>query len=177
MAQRRATTKKRNQRVSGEPPETAGAIRFTRLARRFAAAAARPEADGSRPDPGVPVAIIGARGGPVTVGISFGQAQHAQYTLQVFDATGTRELARQGGLNTDAVPDQFTLQISPVQLDQNILQWSGAISAFSPAPGQQFSITVDVTQNGTPVAGGRVQRTGPLATAQAFVGVLRLVTR
>jgi hypothetical protein len=149
-----------------------GTLRLARVARGFTTA--RPAAAA---DPAVPVAIIAAAGGPVTVGISFGQAQHAQYTIQVFDATGSRELARQTGLNTDAIPDQFTLQIGPGQLDQNILQWSGAISAFSPAPGQQFSITFDVSQNGAPVSGGRVQRTGALTITQAFVGVLRLVAR
>jgi hypothetical protein len=128
-------------------------------------------------DPGVPLATIASGGGPVTVEITFGQAQHATYTIQLFDPAGTTELTRQTGLNTDAIPDQFTLQASPAQLDQHILQWSGTVSAFSPAPGQQFSITFDVTQNRLGVPGGRVQRSGTLTIAQAFVGILRLVTR
>jgi len=140
--------------------------------RRITAAAAAPTAD-----PGVPVAVIAAAGGPVVVGITFGQAQLANYAIQLFDPSGTTERTRERGMNTDAIPEQFTLSIAPAALDQHILQWSGVVSAFSPAPGQQFSVTFDVTQNGVGVAGGRVQRSGPLNVAQAFVGVLRLVTR
>lgn len=155
-------------------PAAGSAIGMVRVAR---AAMLRGAAAVPTVDPGVPIAAIAAAGGPVTVGITFGQAQHAQFTIQLFDPTGVNELTRQSGLNTDAIPDQFTLQALPAQLDQHILQWSGLISAFSPAPGQQFSVTFDVTQVGVAVPGGRVQRTGALSVAQPFIGVLRLVTR
>ena len=153
----------------------ARAFRMTRVQRTVAAAQGVSAAADT--DPNVPLASIAAAGGPVTVGISFGQAQHGQYTIQLFDPTGATELLRQPGLNTDAIPDQFVLQASPAALDHHILQWSGAVSAFSPAPGQQFSVTFEVSQNGLAVPGGRVQRVGALNVTQAFVGVLRMVTR
>jgi len=149
-----------------------GDVTMVRVARQLAAGAAAPDSA-----PEVPVAMISGNGGPVTVGITFGQAQHAKYTIQLFDPAGDNELTRQSGINTDEIPDQFTLQATPLQLDHTILQWSGLISAFSPAPGQMFSVTFEVTQGGVPVPGGRVPRTGSLNVAQPFVGVVRLVTR
>jgi hypothetical protein len=156
-----------------------GAAAAGRSAGAALAAADAPAAAGAAAavDPGVPAATIASAGGPVTVAISFGHAQHGQYTIQLFDPSGATELLRQPGLNTDSTPDQFTLNNTPAQLNQHLLQWSGAVSAFTPAPGQQFSVTFDVTQNGAGVPGGHVQRTGPLNITQAFVGVLRLVTQ
>jgi hypothetical protein len=152
-------------------------VSMVRVAR--ASGASTTGAAGAAPmgDPSVPVAAIAANGGPVTVGIAFGHAQHAKYTIQVFDPAGDTELTRLRGLNTDSIPDQFVLQASPAALDQTILQWSGLVSAFTPAPGQMFSVTFEVTQGGVPIPGGRVPRTGPLNIAQPFVGLLRLVTR
>ncbi len=153
-------------------------IQIVRVARREAPAAARRRATTTREaDSAVPVATIASGGGPVTVAIAFGQAQHGKYDIQLFNPAGTTELTRQSGLNTDSIPDEFTLQATPAQLDQHILQWSGAVSAFSPAPGQQFSVTFDVTQNGVSVPGCPVPRSGALNVTQAFVGVLRLVTQ
>jgi hypothetical protein len=153
-------------------------FRITRVARSVGAAAAGPAgAAAALAVDEVPAATIATGGGPVVVAISFGHAQHGQYTIQLFDPAGTTELLRQPGLNTDSTPDQFTLSGTPAQLNQHLLQWSGAVSAFTPAPGQQFSVTFDVTQNGAGVPGGHVPRTGPLNITQAFVGVLRLVTQ
>ena len=150
---------------------------MVRVARASAASGAGGAGRAPTGDPSVPVAAIAADGGPVTVGIAFGHAQHAKYTIQVFDAAGAAELTRLRGINTDSVLDQFALQGSPAALDQAILQWSGLVSAFSSAPGQMFSVTFEVTQGGIAIPGGRVLRTGPLNIAQPFVGVLRLVTR
>ncbi len=159
-------------RRAASAPAVSGDVTMVRVARPVAARAAAPATA-----PEVAVAMISGNGGPVTVGITFGQAQHAKYTIQLFDPSGANELTRQSGFNTDAIPDQFTLQAAPLQLDHTILQWSGLISAFSPAPGQMFSVTFEVTQGGFPVPGGRVPRTGSLNVAQPFVSVLRLVTR
>lgn len=126
---------------------------------------------------GVPESTISRTGGPVTVEIAFGHAQHGKYTIQLFEPRGETELTRQTGLSTDEAPDRFELGPSPAQLDQHIVQWSGAVSAFTPAPGQRFSVIFDVTQNGSLVPGGHVERTGPLVVTQVFLGVLRLVAR
>jgi hypothetical protein len=165
MARKNKQGTKRRARDAAAPP--AAGFKMVRVPRTLAAAVA----------PDVPVATIATNGGPVTMGITFGQAQHAKYTIQLFDPTGATELTRQNGLNTDALPDQFTLQSTPAELDEHILQWSGLISAFSPAPGQMFSVTFEVSQGGVAVPGGRVPRNGALNVTQPFVGVLRLVRR
>jgi hypothetical protein len=127
--------------------------------------------------PRVPEATIAAAGGPVSVEIVFGHAQHGTYTIQLFDPTGRQLLASETGLNTDGVPDQFTLQLPPARLDQHFLQWSGAVDAFSPRPGQRFSVTFRVLQGGRVVPDGEKERAGALDITQAFLGVLKLVTR
>lgn len=162
--------------ASSRVAKAGGAVEMVRVARGAAPpAVARSAAPVTSPE--VPVATIASSGGPITVGITFGQAQHAKYTIQLFDRTGTTELTHQSGMNSDSIPDQFTLQATPAQLDEHILQWSGLISAFSPAPGQMFSVTFEVTQGGVAVPGGRVPRAGGLNVTQPFIGVLRLVTR
>ena len=125
--------------------------------------------------PGPPTATLQRNGAAVGVRVIFGQAQHGTYTIQLFDPTGRRQLAVETGVNTDGVPDEFTLAPAPAELDQHLLQWSGAVDAFTSDPGQRFSVTVEVLQNGQTVAGGRVQKTGPLDVTQAFLGILRLV--
>lgn len=138
---------------------------------RSTRAAKQPAADD------VPEATIKRKGGAVFVEIAFGQAQHGQYTIQLFDPPGTTELARETGFSTDTIPDKFVLNLTPTKLDKNILQWSGAVDAFSPAPGQQFSVLFDVTQDGHGVPGGHVEKNGPLDVTQAFLGILRLVSK
>jgi len=128
-------------------------------------------------DPGVPEATVSGAGGVVSVEIAFGHAQHAKYTIQLFDPRGKTELWRQSGLSTDDLPDCFDLERDPEELERHLLQWSGAVSAFTPAPGQQYSVIFEVSQDGIVVPGGRVERTGPLDVTQAFLGILRLVTR
>jgi hypothetical protein len=125
----------------------------------------------------VPEATISAAAGAVSVEIVFGFAQHGQYTIQLFDPAATTELARETGLSTDAIPDRFALKQTPKQLDGHLLQWSGAVDAFSPAPGQQFSVIFDVSQGGQVVPGGHKEKIGPLNVTQAFLGVLRLVSK
>jgi hypothetical protein len=147
------------------------------VARGLGAKAARPANAPSAADSRVPEAAVSRNGAPVNVEITFGHAQHGQYTLQLFDAAGTTELTRETGLSTDGIPDRFELKLTPAQLDQHLLQWSGAVDAFSPAPGQQFSVIFDVTQSGQRVPGGHVEKVGPLVVTQAFLGILRLVAR
>jgi hypothetical protein len=144
---------------------------------RVAAPAARvPETEARAAEPDVPEAGIGAAHGAVTLEIAFGHAQHGKYTIQLFDPSGTIELSRETGLSTDTTPDRFELKLTPAQLDQHLLQWSGAVDAFSNAPGQRFSVIFDVSQRGSSVPGGHVEKTGALEVTQAFLGVLRLVT-
>lgn len=120
-------------------------------------------------------ARIAAGGGTVGVEITFGHAQHGTYTIQLFDPSGTAELARETGFSTDTVPDRFDLKLPPARLDRTFVQWSGAVDAFSSAPGQRFSVIFEVTQDGAAVPGGRIEKSGPLNLTQAFLGVLRLL--
>src|SRR5688572_6453132 len=125
---------------------------------------------------GPPEATIRAADGPVSLQIAFGHAQHGTYTIQLFDPTGKRELAAETGVSTDTVADLFALAIGPAELDRHLVQWSGAVDAFTPDTGQRFSVSFGVRQRGEIVQGGHVEKNGPLNVTQAFLGILRLVT-
>jgi hypothetical protein len=146
-----------------------------RVARPAGLARAAQPRSGNAPA-GLQEATLDSAAGPVTVEIAFGFAQHGTYTIQLFTPDGTQQLAAEPGVSTDTTPDRFTLQPTVPALNGHILQWSGAVDAFTPAPGQQFSVLFDVQQGGRTVPGGHVEKTGPLDVTQAFLGALRLVT-
>lgn len=138
-------------------------------------AAPRGAGSRSRAGDGIPEAHIEKGGGAVSVQITFGHAQHATYTIQLFDAAGSTELARETGVNTDTEPDRFDLTLTPAQLHRHLVQWSGAVDAFSGGPGQRYSVIFEIIQNGATVPDGRREKSGPLTVTQAFLGVFRLV--
>jgi hypothetical protein len=121
-------------------------------------------------------ATLNRIGGEIVVEIAFGHAQHGAYTIQLFDSTGQNQLASENGVSTDMMPDRFALSPTPAALDQHLVQWSGAVDAFTPQPGQRYHVLFDVWQDGQVVPGGHVVKTGPLDVTQAFLGILRLVT-
>jgi hypothetical protein len=137
-------------------------VRARDVQSRLAARAATPEVPIRRAD------------GPVSVAITFGFAHRGSYTIQLFDPDGA-ELAREAGVSTDEKPDRFVLQLTPAQLDEHILQWTGSVDAFSSGP-NRYSVTFDVIQNGVVVPDGRKETSGPFDTTQGFGGCLRLVT-
>jgi len=120
-------------------------------------------------------ATLNRNGGEVIVEIAFGHAQHGAYAIQLFDPTGQNQLASENGVSTDTMPDRFALNRTAVALDQHLVQWSGAVDAFTPQPGQRYHVLFDVWQDGQVVPGGHVVKTGPLDVTQAFLGILRLV--
>jgi len=124
----------------------------------------------------LPEAEIRPADGPVTVEIMFGHAQHGKYTLELFDPTGRTSLWSEGGVNTDSTPDRYTLDPTPAALLQHIVVWLGVVNAFTAAPGQQYSIVFEISQNGVIVPGGRTVKKGALNGTQAFYGAVRLVT-
>lgn len=159
----------KNKKVISSRRRRSPARRRTPLLNRVAPVA-------SRPAPSLPEATLRRAEGPVSVEIAFGHAQHGTYTIQLFDPTGKRELAAETGVSTDERPDVFALELGPAELDRHLVQWSGAVDAFTPEPGQRFSVTFDVRQGGDVVAGGHIEKSGPLNVTQAFLGILRLVT-
>jgi hypothetical protein len=147
----------------------------TRLIVRVKTATAERERATRAATPLIPVAQIHKGGGTVSVQITFGHAQHSTYTIVLYAPDGTTELARESGMNTDAAPDRFELAMTPAQLDQHYIQWSGSVDAFSAGPGQRYSVIFEVMQKGVTVPDGRDEKSGPLNVTQAFVGAFKLV--
>jgi hypothetical protein len=129
------------------------------MVRAESTGAARAAASRSRATDGIPEARIDKGGGAVSVQITFGHAQHASYTIQLFDPAGSTELAREAGVNTDTEPDRFDLTLTPAQLHRHLVQWSGAVDAFSGGPGQRYSV-LSLSAGGTRGGPANEQRGG-----------------
>jgi hypothetical protein len=173
---KRVAKKKKASRQKTQAPRGGGL--FRRMPRSAAAspAEAGPVVPGGAAPPVFPPeARIARTGGPVSIDISFGFAQHGSYTLQLFDPAGTQLIDSLAGVNTDGIADTFRLQPTPGALDRHLIQWSGAVDAFTNAPGQRFSVDVQVKQGGGVVPGGSHHKEGPLDVTQAFLGAVRLV--
>jgi hypothetical protein len=183
VAKKQKRTSARKAAKKAAAPKKAQTPRGGRLFRRMPRPAAAAPAAAGPAVPGAAVAAvfppeaqIARSGGPVSVEISFGFAQHGSYTLQLFDPAGAQLIDSLAGVNTDGIPDTFALQPTPAALHRHIVQWSGAVDAFTSAPGQRFSVDVQVMQGGGIVPGGSHHKEGPLDVTQAFLGAVRLVT-
>src|SRR5688572_23008911 len=92
-------------------------------------------------------------GGLPQVELRFGNALFAKYDIFLFDRNGTNpEPITTNQLNSDDVPDIFTVVASVATLDQQILFWQAAISVFDNQPGQTYLMRAIITQDGQQLA-------------------------
>lgn len=91
---------------------------------------------------------IAAQGGTVTVEIAFGYAQVGAYTLLLWNKAGTANKKLGEGINTDNVPDEFSLP-KPVKNNiGKILDCVATVLAPSVQPGARYRVDMIVKQNG-----------------------------
>ena len=86
-------------------------------------------------------------GGPVTVEIAFGFAQVGAYTLKLWYQSGQGKVLGEG-VNTDQVPDVFTL---PKPVKTNVgrtLDCVATVLAPNPQPGERYRVDMIVRQDG-----------------------------
>ena len=92
-------------------------------------------------------------GGLPQVELRFGNALFAKYDIFLFDRNGTNpQPVTTNQLNSDDVPDIFTVGASVATLDQQILFWQAAISVFDNQPGQTYLMRAIITQDGQQLA-------------------------
>ena len=92
-------------------------------------------------------------GGLPQVELRFGNALFAKYDIFLFDQNGTNpQPVTTNQLNSDDVPDIFTVGASVAALDQQILFWQAAISVFDNQPGQTYLMRAIITQDGEQLA-------------------------
>lgn len=87
-------------------------------------------------------------GGPVSVEITFGFAQVGAYTLVIWNPAGTAKRMLGEGVNTDQVPDVYTLP-QPITGDNgSIVDCVATILAANPGLGEHYSVDMIVRQDG-----------------------------
>lgn len=92
-------------------------------------------------------------GGLPQVELRFGNALFAKYDIFLFDRNGTNpQPVTTNQLNSDDVPDIFTVGASVATLDQQILFWQAAISVLDNQPGQTYLMRAIITQDGQQLA-------------------------
>lgn len=88
-------------------------------------------------------------GGLPQVEIQFGKALFAKYDVFLFDRNGSNpQPVKTDQLNSDDIPDIFTVGSSLADLDQRILFWQAAISVLDNQPNQNYLMRAIVTQDG-----------------------------
>jgi hypothetical protein len=120
------------------------------------------------------VRLASGAGAP-EVELTVGQAQWGSYELYLWDPEGRNFETLGAGLNVDQIPDRFVIPKSLSTLNGFLLSWEVKIAAFSSGPGQLYAATINITQNGNPVSGGRVVNSGALDGAVFLNDFVRLL--
>jgi hypothetical protein len=117
------------------------------------------------------VAHIDINKGFPEVEIIIGQAQSGKYEFVLWDNTGHNPIEIGHGINTDHVLDKFP--VGPIgaitktaDLIGRFLSWSVNVSAFESGPGQLYSVTIIIRQEGANVLDGPFMYQGALDGAK-----------
>jgi len=113
-------------------------------------------------------------GGLPQVELQFGNALFAKYDVFLFDRNGANpQPIATNQLNSDAIPDIFTVGTSVAGLDQQILFWQAAISVFDNQPGQTYLMRATITQDGSVL--GVFDKRGPIVNTVLDQDTVRFV--
>ena len=92
-------------------------------------------------------------GGLPSIELQFSNALFAKYDIFLFDRNGMNPQPIQTDqLNSDKIPDIFTVGTSVAGLDQQILFWQAAISVLDNKPDQTYLMRAIITQDGRELA-------------------------
>lgn len=103
---------------------------------------------------------LNSAGGIPEVEVIFGQAQVGVYRSFIWDIQGNNPQSIAHGNNVDGLPDKFTVGIAAGALSGRYLSVEAVIQTATSAPGQLYSITVLIRQDGNVVPGGLIQDNG-----------------
>lgn len=120
------------------------------------------------------IAKLKSSDGSPRVEIIIGQAQWGAYKLFLWTPDGSSSQQLGHGLNVDQIPDVYTISQPLNTLNNYMLTWEVAIAAFSSAPGQLYSVTVNISQQGSIVQGGQVVNSDSLNGAVFVFDFVRL---
>ena len=114
--------------------------------------------------------------GKPTVEIIFGHVHVGNYRFFLWDANGKNSVPLQHGNNIDDVLDTFEINETPGNLDQRIFSYELIIQAAEAKPGQIYSVTTTVRQQGKVCVGGVIPETGTLDDVKSIIGFRRFKT-
>lgn len=115
-------------------------------------------------------------GGTPTVEISFGHAHVCNYTCYLWDQNGEDYTKLAHGNNVDKLKDTFHMEYEPNYLNGLIFSYEALIQAAENRPGQQYSLTITVRQQGDVCKDGVIQDTGTLDDTKSINGSRRFRT-
>ncbi len=111
-------------------------------------------------------------GGIPEVEFIIGDAQLGVYRTYLWDENNASEEIGHGN-NVDNVVDRYPLR-APADLENQTISWEILIQAPSTAPGQTYSVSVIIRQDGAVATGGAIQEAGPMSDrTKALVGFAR----
>ena len=103
-------------------------------------------------------------GGIPTVEVIFGQAQVGVYRSFLWDKTASNSSPLAHGNNVDGLPDSFSVGVAASALKDQSVSVEAVIQTASNQPGQLYSLTVLIRQDGAVVPGGLIQDNGQFTT-------------
>lgn len=109
----------------------------------------------------LPQIIINPTGGMVRVEISFSPVR-AKYEIFLYDQNGQNPEKVGEGLNFDAVPDFYIIQILPHALRGRVLFWQASMAGTD----QVYAMRMNVTQEGAECGNSPFIKQGPLEAAK-----------
>lgn len=126
--------------------------------------------------PPIEEVILDSNGGKPTVEILFGQAHVGNYRCFLWNRQGKdpEELAH--GDNVDDVVDAFEIDAEPADLDRRIISVESIVQAAEAKPGQIYSVTITIRQQGKVCSGGAIHDAGPFEDVKALVAFRRFKT-
>ena len=108
------------------------------------------------------------------VELRFGNALFAKYDVFLFDRNGSNpQPIKTDQLNSDDIPDIYTVGTTLSDLNQQILFWQAAISVLDNQPDQNYLMRAIITQDGNVV--GVFDKRGPIVNTVIDQDTVRFV--
>jgi hypothetical protein len=108
----------------------------------------------------VPTVTLNPAGGIPDVEIIFGQAQVGVYRSFLWDGQASNPAPLAHGNNIDGLPDLSSIGVAATALSGRYLSVEAVIQTATSQPGQLYSLTVLIRQDGAVVPGGLIQDSG-----------------
>lgn len=112
----------------------------------------------------VQIVNINPAGGIPEVEVIFGQAQVGVYRAFLWDTQANNSSPLAHGNNIDGLPDKFSVGVAAGALAGRYVSVEAVIQTAGAAPGQLYSLTVLIRQDGVIAPGGQIQENGQFSS-------------